>query len=558
MFFVGLGRGAITDSDEAYYAEAGREMVETGNWLTPRYNYADRFQKPILLYWLIAGGYLMLGVGEFAARLPAALSGLALVLLTYACARRWYDPDTAFLSGAIVATSFGYFAMARLALPDLPLTCFVMLATWASIIALSDDPIDARQTLPTLTRRRRWLALAALAAALACLAKGPVGALLPAMVAVPVAIWERRGGHTIGARWPRHLTGGTIALAIVLFLAIALPWYVAMALEHGQAYLTRFFVGENLTRFATAEFNEPKPIWFYLPILVGGLLPWSPFLVLAVPGVVRLLRGMRRLSVVEMRLVVWAAAPLLFYTVSVGKQPRYILPVLPPLAILLARMIHERLAAAPATVGERASARDRLFEAAGLASGAIALGLGALILRAAPYLGPASWGLVRPAGIAIFASGIALGVVTLQRRRLVPAMLTAGAVVTSLALHYAILGPARPAPVEQMSAMLLDHRHADERSGTHQAFVRNLVFYSGLPQHDLITEDQTVAFLESPDRVLCVLPESQLSRIAGQLTNPPLRLSSVSYLNTADLRVGSLLHPAAGDLLTTIVLVANR
>ena len=124
-FFAGLGRGAIGDSDEAFYAEAAREMVASGDWLTPFYNYELRFQKPILFYWLVSIAYKAAGIGEAAARFPSALSGLALSLLTYLVGRRWFDAATGFFAATVVATSFGYFSIGRLSLPDLPLAFFI-------------------------------------------------------------------------------------------------------------------------------------------------------------------------------------------------------------------------------------------------------------------------------------------------------------------------------------------------------------------------------------------------------------------------------------------------
>ncbi|MGE0445442.1 MAG: ArnT family glycosyltransferase, partial [Vicinamibacterales bacterium] len=169
-FFVGLGRPAITDSDEGYYAEASREMVESGDWLTPRFNYADRWQKPVLYYWLTSALYVVTGPTEWSARAWSALSGVGLVLLTWLAARRLTRrEDAAFLAGAIVATCYGYFTIARLALPDLPLTFCITLAIWAAL-------------------DRRW-ALAGVAAGLGFLMKGPVGVIIPAIVLLP--IWWR-------------------------------------------------------------------------------------------------------------------------------------------------------------------------------------------------------------------------------------------------------------------------------------------------------------------------------------------------------------------------------
>ena len=240
-FFVGLGRGALTDADEAFYGESAREMVESGDWLTPRYNYEPRFQKPVLYYWLTAATYLVTGPSETGARLWSALSGLGLVLVTAACARRWYDDDTtALLAGAIVATNFGYFAMARSALPDLPLALCITVAIWAALVATLDEE---RQP-------RRWVLLSALAVGCGTLMKGPVAIVLPALVIVPVLLIERR---RLSIRW------SDLGLALLVVVGIAAPWYVAMWWRHGPSYLEGFFIGDNVERFATSRFNDPRP-----------------------------------------------------------------------------------------------------------------------------------------------------------------------------------------------------------------------------------------------------------------------------------------------------------
>ena len=118
--------------------------------------------------------------------------------------------------------------------------------------------------------------------------------------------------------------------------------------RHGIAYLRRFFVGENLERFATDRYNGRRPLWFYVPIILGGLAPWSSLIVLWIPTLGRVLRGVRRLTEPSGALILWAAVPFVFYTLSVGQQPRYILPVLPPLALLVARTLLSRLDASEA------------------------------------------------------------------------------------------------------------------------------------------------------------------------------------------------------------------
>src|SRR6478735_7628427 len=177
-FFAGLGRGAITDADEAFYAEASREMVASGDWITPYYNYEKRFQKPILYYWLTSATYLVTGPTELGARLWAALAGVGLVLVTAAAGRRWYDETTGLLAGAIVATNFGYFSIGRMALPDLPLTFCITLAIWAGLIS----------TLESERSPRKFVMLAAIGLGLGFLMKGPVGILIPLVVLVPLLL----------------------------------------------------------------------------------------------------------------------------------------------------------------------------------------------------------------------------------------------------------------------------------------------------------------------------------------------------------------------------------
>ncbi len=175
----------MTDSDEAFYAEAAREMVESGDWLTPYYDYEPRFQKPILYYWLTAATFVVTGPGEAPARLWSALSGVALVFVTAGLARRWYDDDTALLAGAVVATSFGYVALGRMSLPDLPLALFVTATIGAALVAIGDR----------VPRPRGWLVGAAVAAALGFLMKGPLAVVLPVIVVAPIVAIERRASR---------------------------------------------------------------------------------------------------------------------------------------------------------------------------------------------------------------------------------------------------------------------------------------------------------------------------------------------------------------------------
>jgi 4-amino-4-deoxy-L-arabinose transferase-like glycosyltransferase len=218
-FGIGLGRQAITEADEAYYAESAREMVVSGDWLTPHFNYEDRWQKPVLYYWLTALVYRATGPGEGAARLWSALSGAGLVLLVWATASRTASTRAhAWLAGAITATCVGYFAMARSALPDLPLA-FCITLTVSAVFAAFDTGGRAAW---------RWWLLAGVATGLGCLMKGPVAIAVPAL-AIALPWWLER--RTLDVRW------GHVAAAAIVCAVVALPWYAAMIARHGMAYV---------------------------------------------------------------------------------------------------------------------------------------------------------------------------------------------------------------------------------------------------------------------------------------------------------------------------------
>ena len=545
-FLAGLGRPAIGDSDEAFYAEAGREMVVSGDWLTPHYNYELRFQKPILFYWLVAGTYAVTGVAESAARLWSALAGIGLALLTAAIGRRWYDERTARLGGLIVATAFGYFSIGRLSLPDLPLAFFITLATWTAIRGLADP----------VSRRTAWLAVSGAALGLGFLTKGPVGVLIPGLVILPVLWIERRR-----TSWPIR----ALAIAAAIALAIGVPWYAAMAWVHGAAYLDSFFVGDNLERFATDRFNEPRPVWFYGPIVLGGLLPWTPLLAAAVPPAARWLARRVRPGPESVRLMLWAALPLLFFTASIGKQPRYILPILPPLALLAARAVESRIqrrsgidrAAHGAGHGIQRRRSDRLIQGATLTIGLLLIALSVLVYRAMPLVIMVDPSLVAGGAALILIAGAGvLAASLLIADRHLPLAVALASALTLLGLQYG-LSPAGRDPVQEMSALVLKHRTGDEPLGTFRVFVRNLIFYTHVQRVDLPNEDAARAFLQRPGRVLLVITEDDLPRVTGRGIEVRT-VAEVLYFNASAVKLRTLLSPDPERDLERVLLVTNR
>ena len=553
-FFIGLGSTVITDSDEAYYAEAGREMLETGDWLTPYFNYTPRFEKPIFQYWLIATSYNTFGFNEATARLPSALAGLGLVLLTYVVGFRWFNVNVALLAGVIVATNFGYFSLSRMALPDLPLTFFIILSTWAGLAAASDCSTNQVGRSSFLTYSRKCYLLASGAAAVGFLTKGPVAILLPLLIIGSINLWEHpKRIRIIQSLWLSGSNVLTLLLAVSLGVLIAAPWFAMMVQEHGVEYLSRFFIAENVARFSTETFNPSRPAWFYFPILAGGLFPWSPFLGLFAPILKNLIDKSRHLTVIEIRLLVWTTVPFIFYTLSIGKQPRYILPVLPPLAILLAHIILERLNSKPR------SSSDRLFDGATLFIGIVWMAIGVFILRVTPLFDSVSISGATIAGGIIIACGLGLALSMFFRvRHHAPMFIAIGSILTLLSLHFSVLTPSRPSAVEKTASAIYQLRQANEPLGVAGVFVRNLPFYTGLRQTNIVNDDQAVNFLQSSERVMCVLTDKQLDRLESRLGRTFSRLFSSTYFNTANIRIRSLINPDAGGVIQTVVVIANK
>jgi 4-amino-4-deoxy-L-arabinose transferase-like glycosyltransferase len=537
-FFAGLGRGAIGDNDEAFYAESAREMVESGDWLTPHFNYEPRFQKPALYYWLTASLFSITGPTEFAARFFAALSGVGLVLITTACGRRWYDESVGLLAGAIAATSFGYFALARMSLPDLPLAFCVTLTIWSLFVA----------TLERERNPRKWLLIAAAAAALGFLVKGPLALVLPALVVGPILLMERRS---------YNVQFSDIVLASLLFLVIALPWYIAMWVQHGTEYLAGFFIGDNFERFATDRFNDPRPWWFYLPIMAGGLLPWAPLMLTWLSAAVQFVTRRRDVGTLDLRLVLWAVLPLVFFTLSIGKQPRYILPILPPLAILLASSVIERTSTWRSYDGAfRRPRPNRAVVAGCVFSGLFLVALAGLLYRARPlFLNVSEFNTLLVAGNIGFA-GLAVAIVSLTGAwRSAPGLLAFAAAVSFAVLPYGVLAAAADSTVVQMAERVKQaHGGQFTALGTYRVFVRNLVFYSGLKHTDIIHDEHLHDWLSRHSQALLVMTSSEADRLeAGGLQMN--RLAALPYFNEGGIRLRMLLWPEPATDLETVVLV---
>ena len=424
--------------------------------------------------------------------------------------------------------------------------------------AARDVSTDERLAAST-NERGWWLIASAVSMGLGLLTKGPVAVALPLMIVFPLVLMARKSWKPTSAGW-LGLSWRHVMLGAAVFLAVAVPWFAAMVATHGTAYLDRFFVGENFERFATDKYNDRRPIWFYVPILLAGLAPWSPFVFLGIPTIRRVLKRERRAADAEWRAVLWAggAVPVLHAV----DRPAAALHPAGAAAAGAARRAHagdaHRQVDALAALG---GARQRNLALAICAS-CTAVGLivlAVLLYRARPLLfalSPTN-GLIGTAVIVAASVGL-LAVAWFARHSLLPAALAAASVATLLALNYSVYSAAGLEPVQRMARLYARERQNNEPSATYKAFVRNLVFYTNVKQTNLIDDREAIEFLKQPERVLCVLPEDALRPLESQHGLKVRRLASVTYFNPSGVRLRTLLSPEPERDLETVWLISNQ
>lgn len=308
--FVRLGAAALFDPDEGRNAEKAREILLLHDWITPHQNFVPVLDKPIAYYWLVAASYRAFGVSEWSARLPSVLAAASCVALIFFFARRFFGFWEGLWGSLILVTSLEFYLLARIVIFDMTLTFFTTLALFAFFYALRE---------PKGRRRTGLLALMYLSSAAATLVKGPIGVVLPGLVAF---------AYLLASRQLRLLRELGLPFGIPLFFAVVAPWYIEVE-RFNPGYLRYFLWEENFIRYLTPHFNRTEGWYYFLVVLAVGFLPWT----LCIPGAIReAWRGRRDDTVLF--LLLWALLPLLFFSFSKAKLPHYILPMFPPLALL--------------------------------------------------------------------------------------------------------------------------------------------------------------------------------------------------------------------------------
>lgn len=321
FYLAPLATHGLWIPDETRYAQISQEMLHSGNWASPHFMGIRYFEKPVAGYWMIAIGQALFGDNLFGVRVASALSTGLSVVLAYLLARRlWNDPRKSLASALLYMSFTVVAAQAGYANLDPQFTFWVNL----SLVALWFT-FDCRTPRGQVLA---WVVLG-LACGMGFMTKGFLAWLLPVLVALPYAVWQKRLRSLL-------IYGG---IGVLVAILISLPWALTVHAREPD-YWRFFFWHEHIRRFAGDDAQHASPWWYYLPLLVGFSVPW----VLLLPASLKQAWQQRRLNSSGF-LLLWLVLPLAFFSLSKGKLPAYILPCLLPLALLMGNTLMDRLAA---------------------------------------------------------------------------------------------------------------------------------------------------------------------------------------------------------------------
>jgi 4-amino-4-deoxy-L-arabinose transferase-like glycosyltransferase len=459
-----LSLAGLIGPDEPRYASIGREMAASGDWVTPRLWGIPWFEKPALLYWLIGVAHRLGLQAEVAARLPVALCGVLFTAFFWRALRKLQREAEASVAAVLLAASAGWMAVGNVAATDMPLAASFNAAVLSAMLWLK-------------TEQRRWAIAAGAFLGVSLLAKGLVGAVL----FLPL-LWFAR----------KRLAG--LALLCLASAAVASPWYAAVTARHGMEFIRVFFLEHHFGRFARPDLQHVQPFWFYLPVLLGLLFPWTPLLAL-----------LRRSTFKEEPERIFTAVAVfgfVFFSASTNKLPGYLLPLLPAVCALLAHAV------------VRAETPRRTLACCGLLMALLPLAAAVLpeVLRSG--LRNVSWA-GTPWLYGTLAIPGAVGAYWLARRRHTGPALALLAVLMSAGWLYIKLA-ALPAVDAAASARPLWNRVQDQREETcvetlNRALRYGLNYYSATPLPDCAVTPKSLHIRQVPRQAAQVVPVEAVS-----------------------------------------------
>jgi len=529
-YLINLGTSSLWDANESFYAVTPREMMETGDYLAPQFNYQPRTQKPPLTYWVILSSYKIFGVSEFSLRLPGALAAIGVILFTYAIGRLLFTPAAGLLAALILATTPRFFALVRKLPIDILLLVWLAGTAFFILRAVKKDSTS------------NWV-LVYLFLGLGFMTKGPVAWIIPG---ASILIWML---------WTRHLkTAGLRPLmGIFILMVVVAPWHLLSYYHHGWQYIGPFFLRDNLGRFATQALGPSRSILYYLHVYMADFFPWSLASLIAIYYALRQhkLQGLVRDSSFAFPLV-WCGIVFLIFSISRNKQEHYIAAIYPLMAVIISGAMNQSL-----DLKHRWKHLVSSWKWCFVTISFFLLVLSFLLILIFQALLPSGDPMLHFAPSVVLIAG-ALTVAWYALRQKPIATLLGLAVplyviyILAPLVYLPAIEPLRP--VKDMCETIKVESQRGDEVGYYRASIPSMAFYLHRPIFESLYPDDMVGRFKGERRVFCILTRKDFSYFVGERN---LILYVIDRRPKLDGRIGSLLDEKA-QAEQELILASNR
>ena len=491
-YFVNLGVSSLWDSNEAFYAETPREMLLTGDYVAPQFNFQPRTQKPPLTYWVVVVSYRLFGIREFSVRLPGALAATGVLLFTYGLARNLFGAPAALIAAIILSTTTRFFILAR----RLPID--ILLLFW-----LTGTAFFLVRAI-TKNSRANW-AFAYLFTSLAFLTKGPIGLVVPAASYALWSIWLRRFRFSSAHPWMGALIG----------LAVIAPWYVLIYAAHGWTYIASFFLRDNLGRFATEDFGPARNLLFYVPAYLADFFPWS----LLTPWTLYCLWKGRAEAGEPARfgsafLLAWCGFVFVFFSLARNKEEYYIAPLYPTAAVLIGAVLER--ARKTALPHRQQAVKSLQWSYVVISAGLLVLS--ALLLGTSrSFLPQLPVALLRIPAIILLLTFVALAYQLVRGRQFECFKILSASLLALFICASALYLPAIETfrPVKELCQVIASESQPDDDAGYFRATAPSMVYYLRRPIFEEYDAGGMAHRFQLPRRVLCLMTKPDYDYLVG-------------------------------------------
>ena len=498
-YFVRLGASSLWDSNESFYAETPREMIEAHDYINPTFNYRPRLNKPPLSYWIVVPFYKLFGVSETAERLPIVLGAMIMVATAFGLGRVLFSVDAGLLAAIGLAAAPRFLMFSRRIMIDVYLSAFMALALLMFVLA---------ERRPA--RRRLYLILMYASIGLGVITKGPVAVALPAAsLFIYLAVYRRLN----------RLREIMLPTGFVIVAAIVLPWYIAVYFQHGWTHIETFILQDNFSRYTQSTWGPSRGFFFYVPALIGDFFPWSIFMIpLAWFGArglwsIKHRTGRSTAENGSALLGIWIVLIVVFFSFSKSKEDLYILPLYPAAAALVGHLLTRFM-------GSERPPQQGVMRFTTLVLSASVATSGAIILY---FFGkgtqPYEIAGARLIGcVAILGAMTAAGAMLVKRMRsaILATALTV-AVCNWVFVLWALPDFERFKPVPSLCQIIASEASPDALVGYYRTAYPSMVFYLRRPIFEYYHQDEIEAALISGKEVFCLITEAEYEALRARM-----------------------------------------